>query len=663
MAVAEFGKLNLVAMSYDRDGILNALQRTGATEVKLHVQTEYAVPLAADCEELRAYLASLEYASELISSEAENYVKEHKLKTEVCADGFGVDYDEFTAAAAFKETADEIVLKADGLFGERKTMSAERARLLRTVCAAEIYGAVKMPFSAFSGTEHTVIALGTVSEKVKDEFFAAAEADGLSEVRLLNRDGENALCAVAYHKDSGLPAYLQQYGFTACPFGGDVTGEENLANLKEKISRLDDELADVTEEFYKLSEFLRPLKIYCDYVGFELEKAELSDKMRATQTTVLIEAFVPKEAQDAVRAAIDGVTKAAYYGFSEVEEDEMPPTLYKNNAVVRNFESITNMYSPVNAREFDPSTVMAFFYSVFLGFIMADVGYGLMMLLGGGAVYLKNRASDGGLKRLSGVFAAGGIFAIVWGLLFNSFFGISLDTMPTVMPDAQKAMWSFMGISIPSVLVISLEIGVVHLMTGYILKAVQCWRRGLVLDGILDGVIWALFSLGVGLALAGLVDEAGAPVLTYAGGIIAGICLLTAVLTAGRKEKLLGKFTKGFGAAYGVINYASDILSYARLYGLMLSGAVIAQIISQYAVTGTENTVGFIVSGEPLLVVLGVVLMIVGHVFNLAMSLLGAYIHDARLQYVEFYGRFFEGEGELFRPLGSTHKHIEIVNN
>ena len=419
----------------------------------------------------------------------------------------------------------------------------------------------------------------------------------------------------------------------------------------------------MTEEFYKLSEFLRPLKIYCDYVGFELEKAELSDKMRATQTTVLIEAFVPKEAQDAVRAAIDGVTKAAYYGFSEVEEDEMPPTLYKNNAVVRNFESITNMYSPVNAREFDPSTVMAFFYSVFLGFIMADVGYGLMMLLGGGAVYLKNRASDGGLKRLSGVFAAGGIFAIVWGLLFNSFFGISLDTMPTVMPDAQKAMWSFMGISIPSVLVISLEIGVVHLMTGYILKAVQCWRRGLVLDGILDGVIWALFSLGVGLALAGLVDEAGAPVLTYAGGIIAGICLLTAVLTAGRKEKLLGKFTKGFGAAYGVINYASDILSYARLYGLMLSGAVIAQIISQYAVTGTENTVGFIVSGEPLLVVLGVVLMIVGHVFNLAMSLLGAYIHDARLQYVEFYGRFFEGEGELFRPLGSTHKHIEIVNN
>ena len=136
------------------------------------------------------------------------------------------------------------------------------------------------------------------------------------------------------------------------------------------------------------------------------------------------------------------------------------------------------------------------------------------------------------------------------------------------------------------------------------------------------------------------------------------------MLTAGRKEKLLGKFTKGFGAAYGVINYVSDILSYARLYGLMLSGAVIAQIISGYAVTGMgEGSVGFIMSGNVGLIMLGAVLLLVGHAFNLAIGLLGAYIHDARLQYVEFYGRFFEGEGELFAPLGSNCKYIKVVNN
>jgi V/A-type H+-transporting ATPase subunit I len=167
-------------------------------------------------------------------------------------------------------------------------------------------------------------------------------------------------------------------------------------------------------------------------------------------------------------------------------------------------------------------------------------------------------------------------------------------------------------------------------------------------------VLWAIFSVGLALAIVGFVEEANLPFLATYGGITAGVALGLAVITAGWKEKFFGKFTKGFGAAYGVINYASDILSYARLYGLMLSGAVIAQIIATYGG-------GFIVSGNILLVILGVVIMLVGHAFNLVMNLLGAYIHDARLQYVEFYGRFFEGEGELFAPLGSSQKYVYLL--
>jgi V/A-type H+-transporting ATPase subunit I len=144
------------------------------------------------------------------------------------------------------------------------------------------------------------------------------------------------------------------------------------------------------------------------------------------------------------------------------------------------------------------------------------------------------------------------------------------------------------------------------------------------------------------------------PKFAMIGGITAGVSLALAVVLAGRHEKSFGKLTKSFGSLYGIINYASDILSYARLYGLMLSGAVIAQIIATYGG-------GFIVSGNILLVILGVVIMLVGHAFNLVMNLLGAYIHDARLQYVEFYGRFFEGEGELFAPLGSSQKYVYLL--
>ena len=384
--------------------------------------------------------------------------------------------------------------------------------------------------------------------------------------------------------------------------------------------------------------------------------------MRATAKTFLLEAYLPKYAEEIVKSALDEATCAVYYEFREPAEDEMPPTLYKNNEVVKNFETITNMYSPVNAREFDPNGIMAFFYSLFLGFIMGDIGYGLLMLIGGGAIYLKKRGTDSGIKRLAAVFAIGGIFAILWGLSFASFFGIEI--FDSLMPNPKDDRWHFMGIEIPSVLVISLEIGVVHLMAGYICKAVQCMRRGHFWDGMFEGFVWAVFSIGVGLAIVGLLDEANLSILAIVGGVTAGASLLTAMLTAGRKEKLLGKFTKGFGAAYGVINYVSDILSYARLYGLMLSGAVIAQIISGYAVTGMgEGSVGFIMSGNVGLIMLGAVLLLVGHAFNLAIGLLGAYIHDARLQYVEFYGRFFEGEGELFAPLGSNCKYIKVVNN
>ena len=285
------------------------------------------------------------------------------------------------------------------------------------------------------------------------------------------------------------------------------------------------------------------------------------------------------------------------------------------------------------------------------------MGYGLLMILGGGFLWLKNGKKKGMIGKLGGVFAVGGIFTIIWGFLFNSVFGFG--PLPfKVMPDLQgtEMSWSLAGIKVPALLIISMLLGVVQLGAGYLCKAIQCWRRKQILDGVFDGLVWTVFSVGVELAIVGFVKEFHVSILGIIGGATAGVSLLVAMLTAGRKEKVLGKFTKGFGAAYGVINYASDILSYARLYGLMLAGAVIAGIVS-------DNSVNLITSGNVAFAILGVAIMLIGHIFNLAIGLLGAYIHDARLQYVEFYGRFYEGEGELFAPLGSKHKHVSVLNN
>ena len=170
------------------------------------------------------------------------------------------------------------------------------------------------------------------------------------------------------------------------------------------------------------------------------------------------------------------------------------------------------------------------------------------------------------------------------------------------------------------------------------------------LEGVCSGLIWSFalisFVLFVFFAIKG--DKSVSGVLVYP-----TIALFAAgILTSGITEKGFGKVTKIFGSAYGLINYASDVLSYARLYGLMLAGAQIASIFTN------SIAVGMLFPKGVIGIIAGVLVIIAGNLFNLAMNLLGAFIHDSRLQYVEFFGRFYEGEGELFAPLGSQREFI-----
>lgn len=648
--IVKMKKLNLVGMAYEKDAVLNALQRTGAVEVKLHREEEHSVPLPPADGELSSYHASLEDALERLTQAADAYAKEHRGAARPAKDGFEVSYEEFMAAAGDRARMDGLIARVNALTDQKAETRAALAKAERTFAAAAIYRTVEEPLSAYTGTAHTRVRLGMLPLPAWENIKGTLPA--LSEGKVLAQEDDQVLILLVLHKSCAEEgeALLSGTGFTPCPFEGEETGSALYTRLKGECEALYKELDALDEEMAGLGSETRALKIYCDYIGYEAEKAALDEKMRATERTFLLEAFVPEDAEEVVRRELSEAG-TVYLEFSEPAEDEELPTLCKNNAVVSDFESLTNTYSVPNAREMDPNTVMSVFYSVFMGFIMADIGYGLLMMLGGGWLKYKNRGRKGGLGALAGVFAIGGIFAVIWGFLFNSLFGITLP-IPTALPNAQSDMWTFAGIGIPAVLVIAMLLGIVQLLAGYICKAVQCWRRGEVLDGILDGVVWAVFSLGAGLAIAGLVEEWNIPILVTVGGITAGVTLVIAMIAAGRHEKFFGKLSKGFGTLYGIINYMSDILSYARLYGLMLSGAVIAQIVSQYAV-------GFITGGG-VLAVLGVLLMLVGHVFNLAIGLLGAYIHDARLQYVEFYGRFYEGEGELFVPLGSKHEHIFV---
>ena len=656
MAIAEMKKLNLVAMSYDKNVIFNALQRSGAVEVTFHAVTDNTLPIEIDAEELKTRLATAQVALSALSHEIENYERDYGEKSGILKDGFEVEYDEFMAQGDKRADWEDTIAKINALTDKKNALKAELAKIKREIELAEIYACITQPFHYFTDTAKTRVRLGLIACTAVESAIKALEENALCAVQVLAKNEDNALCLVVAHKSvsAETDGVLSSFGFTEHSYFGEKTGAQIYAELVERERACLEQLELNGATVHALKEKVRGLKIYCDYLSFEVEKAETNAKLRATEKTFLLQAYVPSEAQEAVAQTLNGVSEAIWYEFLTPTKDDTPPTLLKNNAIIENFEGITNTYSAPNYREFDPNAIMAFFYSLFMGFIIGDAGYGLLMFLGGGYLWWKGLKRPTGLSRLAGAFALGGIFAIFWGALFNSLFGFAIFSK-TVMPNPQTDMWSLAGISVPSVLIISMELGVFQLFVGYLCRAWQEWRRGNIVDGICDGVLWALFSVGVALAIVGFVEEANVAILGTIGGITAGVSLLLAVLTAGRKEKFFGKFTKGFGTAYGVINYASDILSYARLYGLMLSGAVIAQIIATYSGQ-------FIVSGNIGLIILGVVLLIVGNAFNLVMNLLGAYIHDARLQYVEFYGRFFEGEGELFKPFGKNQEYIYLRN-
>lgn len=655
MAIVEMKKFNLVAMSYDQNAILNALSKTGAAQISV-LEDKPDGSTSPAIEELSNQLSTAEAALTILCREVENYIRDHSLKESVLKDGFDVTYAEFLSAGENASAVKCLIEEINRLADEKNLLKAELLKAEKEGAQAAIYQSLKKPFTNYLSTARAYVRLGVIPVNARGNLENFAKENSLVAFDFFSQSGDTlVLLAVAHSAEkAALDDALSAVGFVECPYKTNKTGEETYKEAEANVERIKEELKKNERSTYELKEGVRSLKVYCEYLLFELEKKQAAQNASVTERTFTLNGYAPEFAQEKIREEIAAATKVFFLEFSDPTEEDDPPTLLSNNPIVENFESITNTYSTPNYREFDPNAVMAFFYSLFMGFIIGDAGYGLLMSVVGGYLWWSKRKRPTGLSRLAGAFAIGGIFAIVWGLLFNSLFGFAVLPV-TVMPDPQTAFWSLAGIKVPSVLIISLIVGISQLLVGYVCKAVQLFRRGDILGGLCEGITWAAFSVGMAIAIVGFVDEANIPILQSIGGITAGVSLLLAMVTAGRKEKFFGKITKGFGAVYGIINYASDILSYARLYGLMLSGAVIAKIVSNYGG-------GFVLSGNIPLVVLGVILLVVGHGFNLVMNLLGAYIHDARLQYVEFYGRFYEGEGELFTPLGSKRTYVYLLD-
>ena len=674
MAVAEMSVMTLVGLERDKSAVLDALQSSAAAQLrsaKDYVITDEKsnstgpVNLTmrtgnVSTDEIVESIDRVEKAIATVTSAVDELPKNERPLVE--KDGFGATKEEFFGLCDKKEEFETLIEEIESLSEKRAEIKAKTAATQAEIRSYEPYAFLNEPFSSYSGTKKAVVHIGLVGNDKLNAFLSKCADNGYIAEVFGTLKGQSTVAVMALRTDKkDLEGLLSQSGFTKCPFAGDTTARAETERLSEEVAALRSEDERLHQRLLSYVEKVRDLKLYSDYLCFIKEKAVADELIGKTQATYLLEAYVPTEATDAVKQAVERASSAVYVTFEKVPRSEFAPTLNKNGKVVSNFEVVTNMYSSPAYGALDPNAVMSFFFALFMGVIMADVGYGLLMIVGG-LVFATKQRKGTSVYRMAKVFAVGGIFAIVFGAVFDSWLGFPLlrkmlgegyNAFYTAHLDQIASMTNIMGISVPAILMWCLALGTAQIGVGLVLKAVQCFGRGKILEGIFGGLVWAIAMYALIFWVYGLATGTE-PLATYAMYVLVGSVAI-GVLTAGIGERGFGIFTKTFSSAYGLINYVSDILSYARLYGLMLSGAQIASIFTNTLAIGMlfpQGVVG---------VIFGVILIIVGNVFNLAINLLGAYIHDARLQYVEFFGKFYEGEGELFTPFGNkfTHSYFE----
>ncbi|MBQ9513930.1 MAG: V-type ATP synthase subunit I [Clostridia bacterium] len=666
MAIVEMAKIKCIGLAYQKEAILNTLHKIGCVEIFATEERENTFLTANDKEkeEITEKYQSTKKTIDFISDALEKAKgKPYEIAdTKPLTSNFFVSYEDFIAIPNKEIELSYAVYKSGEYADALLTKKTEKVKLNNLCAQLEPYKDLKEKFSDYKDTKTTKVVLGTIKSENLQQLKARLENYPLSELIVYSEKSVSVIAIVSEITESDkLFIELNELGFTKCIFTFEATAQEKIAELKNEIKSIETEEDEILKSVLDNTAYIKDLKILCDFYKFKLEKITASENFRCTDKTFILEGYLPSEDREKVENALKETTEAVFIEFSEPLDTDNPPTLTKNLKLVHQTEFITDMYSVPDYREKDPNNIVFFFFMLFMGVIMADIGYGLLMIVVG-LMLARKIPVDNGAKKLWNVIAIGGVFAIIFGVLFNSLFGFAVLPF-NILPSPVPSVGGRNGLM--TILLGCLGLGVLQIAVGYLYKGINCFRKGKLLDGILDGIVWVIFFIGFIFAgfnflIGYLMPDATLPYgiynffnkMTKPGLIMAGGAIGLEALLTGRYEKGFGKFSKGFGAVYGLISIFSDILSYARLFGLMLSGMIIAQ---------TFNDLGLNLMGSPIGLVFGPLVILLGHVFNIAMGVLGAYIHDSRLQYIEFFSKFYTGEGEPFVPLGSKLDYIYLT--
>ena len=444
---------------------------------------------------------------------------------------------------------------------------------------------------------------------------------------------------------------LKDEGFQALEmrsYKGTVT--ENILKNSQKKLVLQEDVDKILQEIKELAQNKEHIEDYQDILTVELDKKKTRSKLLKTKKTFYMEGWVPEGKVEQVKQLLDD--NECYYEFRDPEEGETVPVLLKNSKFATPIEAVTEMYSLPAYGTIDPTAIYSIWYIIFFGLMFSDAGYGLLMIIACG-VALKKYNFEGTMYKFVKGFLYCGISTFFWGAMFGSWFGDLISVVSSTFFGKEIAIKPilFDPLSNPMpLLVASIVLGVAHLFLALGIEGYKLLKEGKLVDFICNIILWYATIIGLILWLAG---SSIGPAATTVGKYMSIIAIVGLALTGGRDRKGFGKIMGGFSNVYDITSWLSDIMSYARIMALGLATGAIAQVV---------NTIGTLAGGGVKGAILFIIVFLLGHTLNFGINVIGAFIHSARLQFVEFFGKFYEDGGDAFAPLKKNTKYIKIEN-
>ncbi|WP_312611937.1 V-type ATPase 116kDa subunit family protein [Oscillibacter sp.] len=642
MAIVKMKKLRVVAMAEERDELLGELLRLGCVEIsepdgQLEDLT-LSAPLARNACPLMDTKGSVADVTTALGA-IQRYAA---VKDGMFIKRKPVKESEFHSADS-AEQAKGTCEKINGLLAQLYNIQCDEGRAASQAAALTPWKDLDFPLET-QDTAHVVFRMlvcpaatdvGALRAELVTENLAA-------ELYPVGADKTQQYLFLICHRadEAAAMEILRRASFSVVTFPDYIgTPAKNLEAIACCVEEARAQQERITDELAACGGARDALRLHSDRLNTEAAQDEDARRILTDGTIVFFEGWVPAEAEGNLASLLE--KRVCAWETAEPSEEEYPdvPVQLKNNWLTKPLNMVTDMYSLPAYGSLDPNPLMAPFFILFYGIMMADMGYGLLMLLAS-SIVLKKYRPKGGMEHFFGLMRLCGVSVFIMGALTGGFFGDFLTQLVGII--SPGTVFTLPALFTPlddtlMILIGSMCLGFVQINVGMAISFYKKLKRGQMMDALWEEVTWWIVFLGGGLAALGVTK-----LVLLVGGVMV-------LVGSGWNAKGFGKVGAVFGSLYNhVTGYFGDILSYSRLMALMLAGSVIAQVF---------NTLGAI----PGNVVVFLIISLAGNALNFALNLLGCYVHDLRLQCLEYFNKFYEDGGKRFRPLEIKTKYVDIV--